>query len=86
VTKARSAGQGTFAARVQFEDGWYWAEVPKLPGCVASGRTTEELAEALAESVGMCLVDAREPLPAVTVFPRDGWRIVAEHSGVAVNA
>lgn len=67
------------------EDGWYWAEVPALPGCFASGRSTDELAEALAESVGLCLVEGHEPLPAVHVSPRDGWRI-SVGSGAAVSA
>jgi predicted RNase H-like HicB family nuclease len=44
----------------------YWSEVRELPGCFASGRTLEELAEALEEAVGMCLDD-----PATTlVQPR----------------
>lgn len=69
------------------DDGWYWAEVPALPGCFASGRTTEELTEALAESVGMCLVDGHEPLPSVHVAPEDGWRIaVALGPAVALSA
>ncbi len=63
------------AARVQFEEGWFWAEVPALPGCFASGRTTEELAEALAESIGMCLAADDAPLPSVSVSPSDGWQI-----------
>lgn len=74
------------AARVQFEDGWYWAEVPELPGCFASGRTTDELVEALEESVGMCLADSHEPLPPVSVAPRNGWRISVGHAGIALSA
>jgi len=76
------------AANVRLgEDGWYWAEVPALPGCFASGRTTEELAEALAESVGLCRVDGDEPLPIVHVAPRHGWRILVEQRpGAALSA
>ncbi len=76
------------AARVQLgDDGWYWAEVPALPGCFASGRTTAELVEALAESVGLCLVDGQEPLPDVHVSPADGWRISVERRpGAALSA
>lgn len=76
------------AANVQLgDDGWYWAEVPALPGCFASGRTTEELAEALAESVGLCLVEGHEPLPAVHVSPEAGWRISVERRpGAALSA
>jgi predicted RNase H-like HicB family nuclease len=32
----------------------YWSEVTELPGCFASGRTLEELREALQEAVEMC--------------------------------
>ena len=33
----------------------YWAEVADLPGCFASGRTLNELSEALGEAVGLYL-------------------------------
>jgi predicted RNase H-like HicB family nuclease len=52
-------------AKIHEEDGSYWAEVEELPGCFASGDTTEELAAALQEAVGLYLsspgrkVDAR---------------------------
>lgn len=39
------------------EQGRLWSEVPELPGCFASGRTLEELGEALAEAVGLYLWD-----------------------------
>ena len=74
-------------ARVHFEEGWYWAEIAELPGCFASGRTTEELTEALAESVGLYLVEGHEPLPVVHVSPEAGWRIAVERSaGAALSA
>lgn len=44
--------------RVQHEEGSYWAEVPELPGCFASGDTFDELLEALQEAIGLCLEDA----------------------------
>jgi predicted RNase H-like HicB family nuclease len=33
----------------------YWAEVPELGGCFASGRTLDELLQALHEAISMCL-------------------------------
>jgi predicted RNase H-like HicB family nuclease len=33
----------------------FWSEVDELPGCFASGRTLEELTEALGEAVGLYL-------------------------------
>lgn len=36
----------------------FWSEVPELPGCFASGRTLDELHEALGESIGLYLYDA----------------------------
>jgi len=42
---------------IHAEGGSYWSEVRELPGCFASGRTLEELADALEEAVGMCLDD-----------------------------
>jgi predicted RNase H-like HicB family nuclease len=39
------------------EDGSLWSEVSELPGCFASGRTLEELREALAEAAGLYLWD-----------------------------
>lgn len=75
-----------FSARVEFEDGWYWAEVVGLPGgCVASGRDLAELVEALEESVGMCLSDDDEPLPVVRVSPEAGWRISVGPAGPRVG-
>jgi len=42
---------------VRNEDGGYWSEIRELPGCFASGRTLEELTEALEEAVGQYLDD-----------------------------
>jgi predicted RNase H-like HicB family nuclease len=46
--------------RLHFEEGAYWAEVLELPGCFASGETLVELNEALAEAIGMVLVQPGE--------------------------
>jgi predicted RNase H-like HicB family nuclease len=43
------------SARVHAENGTYWAEVAELPGCFASGRTLDELTEALQESIRLYL-------------------------------
>lgn len=42
---------------VREEGDGYWARVPELPGCFASGRTLEELRDALGEAVGLYLWD-----------------------------
>jgi predicted RNase H-like HicB family nuclease len=47
-------------ARVHFEDGMYWVEVPDLPGLFASGETPEELNEALSEALSMYWSDAEQ--------------------------
>jgi predicted RNase H-like HicB family nuclease len=41
--------------KVHYEDDHMWAEVDELPGCFASGKDMEELKEALAEAISMCL-------------------------------
>ena len=43
--------------RIHHEAEAFWSEVRELPGCFASGRTLDELAEALQESVGLYLND-----------------------------
>lgn len=49
-----------FTVRVHQEPGeLLWAEVIELPGCFASGETFDELMEALAEAIGMCLPEPR---------------------------
>lgn len=46
----------TYTIRVHAEPGeTLWAEVDELPGCFATGRDMDELMEALAESISMCL-------------------------------
>jgi predicted RNase H-like HicB family nuclease len=47
----------TVTAHVRHEGDWYWAEVEELPGCFASGKTLDELTEALSEAVVLYLQD-----------------------------
>jgi predicted RNase H-like HicB family nuclease len=42
---------------VHQEPSGFWSEVEELPGCFASGRTLDELTEALGEAVGLYLGD-----------------------------
>jgi predicted RNase H-like HicB family nuclease len=44
-------------AHIHFEGGSYWADVPELPGCFASGDTLDELFESLQEGVVLYLAD-----------------------------
>ncbi len=62
-----SPEQRRLAATIHREDGSYWAEVPDLPGCFASGETIDELRDAIQESAALYLADRRGPLPAVRV-------------------
>lgn len=47
-----------FRVRVHREDETFWAEIPELPGCFASGDTLDELSASLAEAIGMYLFDS----------------------------
>jgi predicted RNase H-like HicB family nuclease len=40
-------------ARIHIEEGSYWADIPELPGCFASGDTLDELFESLREGVAL---------------------------------
>jgi predicted RNase H-like HicB family nuclease len=40
-------------ARIHIEKGSYWAGVPALPGCFASGETLDELLESLQEGAAL---------------------------------
>ena len=42
---------------IHIEDGSYWADVPELPGCFASGHTLDELFDSLREGVDLYLSD-----------------------------
>jgi predicted RNase H-like HicB family nuclease len=51
-------------AHVHREDGSYWADVPELPGCFASGDTLDQLFDSLSEGVALYLAEddsQREP-------------------------
>jgi predicted RNase H-like HicB family nuclease len=48
-------------ARIHIEEGSYWADVPELPGCFASGDTLDELFDSLQEGVALYLEDNGEP-------------------------
>ncbi len=48
-------------ARIHIEDGSYWADVPELPGCFASGATLDELFKSLQEGVALYLAEGGEP-------------------------
>ena len=36
---------------ITFEDGWYIADVPSLPGCMSQGRTEEEAIENIKDTI-----------------------------------
>lgn len=65
-------------ANIHLEDGSYWADVPELPGCFASGETLDELFSSLREGVRLYLddgegpsVDERQPLQLKTAVLSD---------------
>jgi predicted RNase H-like HicB family nuclease len=41
-------------ACIHIEDGSYWADVPELPGCYASGDTLDELFDSLRGGIALC--------------------------------
>ncbi len=49
---------------VHHEQGSFWSEVARLPGCFASGTTLSELHAALGEAIGVYLWD--EPAQVVS--------------------
>lgn len=51
-----------FRVYVHEEDGSYWAEVDRLPGCFASGQDLDELREAVIEAITLYLTDEK-PTP-----------------------
>lgn len=53
------------------DDGSIWAEVLDLPGCFASGRTLDELWEALQEAISLYLMDDPEAGTIQRVRPAD---------------
>ncbi|HWT90770.1 MAG TPA: type II toxin-antitoxin system HicB family antitoxin [Solirubrobacterales bacterium] len=46
-------------ADIRREEGSYWAEVPALPGCFASGHDLDELFDSLREGVELYLEDSQ---------------------------
>lgn len=40
----------------------YWAEIPELPGCLASGVTFDELLEALNEAISLYITSPQDDL------------------------
>ncbi len=47
-------------ARIHIEDGSYWADVPEMPGCFASGETLDELFTSLQEGIALYLAGESE--------------------------
>jgi len=47
-------------ARIHIEDRSYWADIPELPGCFASGETLDELFDSLQEGIGLYLAGEGE--------------------------
>ena len=47
-------------ARIHLEEGSYWADVPDLPGCLASGETLDELFSSLQEGIALYPADEGE--------------------------
>ena len=65
-------------ANIRSEDGSYWADVPALPGCFASGTTLDELFDSLREGIRLYLDDEaisverpRRPLQMISVVLGD---------------
>ena len=52
-----------YIARIHESDDGFWAEVIDLPGCFASGRTLDELREALEEAISLCRSAHPDPAP-----------------------
>ena len=44
-------------ANIRLEEGSYWADVPALPGCFASGHDLNELFDSLQEGIELYLSD-----------------------------
>jgi predicted RNase H-like HicB family nuclease len=61
-------------ARIHIEESSYWADVPELPGCFASGDTLDELFESLQDGIALYLDDEGEssgPLRVATAMLTD---------------
>lgn len=51
-------------ANIRLEEGSYWADVPALPGCFASGQDLNELFDSLQEGIELYLDDEQTELSA----------------------
>jgi predicted RNase H-like HicB family nuclease len=56
------------------DDGWLWSEVLDLPGCFASGRTLDELRDALEEAIALYVSDDPDARPGKGPAPDDAPR------------
>jgi predicted RNase H-like HicB family nuclease len=45
---------------VHLENGSYWADVPELPGCFASGDTLDELFSSVREGIQLYLAEGND--------------------------
>ena len=50
----------------QDEDGWFTAQVPAIPGCIASGKTLREAYRNTVDAIESCL-EARRKVGAMTL-------------------
>ncbi len=66
---------------VHQERGSFWSEVSELPGCFASGRTLDELREALAEALGLYLWDLPAELQDAPTGPGESRIVVSPRPG-----
>ncbi len=63
----------TLTVEVHAEDGSLWASVRELPGCFASGETTEELQASLIEAIQLYLAEDSQ-VATVTLAEREQLR------------
>jgi predicted RNase H-like HicB family nuclease len=60
----RSVLRMEITANIRLEQGSYWADVPALPGCFASGHDLNELFDSLKEGIELYLNDEQTELAA----------------------
>lgn len=65
----------TYDIDLHFEKDHVWAQVKELPGCFATGRDLEELADALTEALNMCLGDGE--VASVRIEPAEAVKPIA---------
>lgn len=49
-----------FTAVIEYDDGWYVAYCPEVPGANGQGRTKDEAKQNLAEAIALILEDRRD--------------------------